>query len=121
MDEFSKRAMVKRQRLGVQIGLTPVKRVLPDKPERIAKEAIYGRRGLHLRECIQDQRMVGPNQPVVHGMPLAVLPSPPTGAAGPNLQLLACIGRSCIQAIAFAEGMPRDAAPAHDPLLIAAP
>jgi hypothetical protein len=40
VDEFSKRAMVKRQWLGVQIGLTPVKRVLPDKPERIAKEAI---------------------------------------------------------------------------------
>ncbi|GHD23905.1 hypothetical protein GCM10016234_39550 [Tianweitania populi] len=40
MDEFSERSMVKRQRLGVEIRLAPVKRVLPDKPERIAKEAI---------------------------------------------------------------------------------
>jgi hypothetical protein len=40
VDEFAERTMVERERLGVEVRLTPMERVLPDKTERIAKQAM---------------------------------------------------------------------------------
>src|SRR5579884_889476 len=121
MHEFAERTMVERQWLGVAVRLAPMKCVLPDKTERIAKKAMEGCRRLHFGESVENQGMVCANEPVMGSVAVAVLPGAPAGAAGANLLLLARICRPRIEAIALAECMPWDGAPTYNSLLIAAP
>lgn len=49
VNEFAERAMVERERLQIQVGLSPMKRVFPDEPQGIAEKPVE--RGRRLNFC----------------------------------------------------------------------
>ena len=75
VNEFAERAMVERERLRVEVRLAPVKRVLPDEPQRIAEKPMERRRGLNFRQGVRISGWLERTQPVMRGVLLTVPPA----------------------------------------------
>ncbi|CAD5291766.1 hypothetical protein BOS5A_180061 [Bosea sp. EC-HK365B] len=121
VNEFAECTMVERERLRVQVRLSPVKRVFPDEPQGIAEKPVERRRGLNFRERINDKRVVGPDPTVVRCVLLAVPPCPPAGTTCAHLRILPGVGRSGIETIALAERVCGYRATPHDALAVLRP